>query len=202
MRRNINPEKDKTVLTGARLLAGEYRVFCRSDTGLVQYWFYQKDRSLGTAAAQLLPDFPLVLQSNGLIFNSSFDPAQTIFSGVSRTVVDADNSCDVAARLTWLGKGHHEMQLNWATGTETIQIRSDNDLHRFYAEGVLIAEIMPLPEKQSILGWDLSICMKAYREISDMTALLILSSSQMPNRRVSSSEWSMHLLTWGFQSMC
>lgn len=158
-----------------QLMRGKYRVFRRSDTGVVQYRFYHRAQLLGTGSAQVLPDFPIVLRCNGLLFNSSFDPKTTVFPGLSRDITDGDDPSLVAARLTWLTPERQELRLNWTETPLTVRIHSRENAHRFYVEDRLIAEILPLPQKQSMFDWELSSCMQVYEDISDETALFLMS---------------------------
>jgi hypothetical protein len=169
------PAADNAALTLLHLMAGHYRAFRRNDTGVTSYWFYRKDQLLGTASAYAMPDFPVVLRSNGLIFNSTFDPSQTIFPGLTRIIVDADDPSAVAARLTWLETRSHELQMHWTTGTVTVRIRSQGNLHGFYANDRLIAEVLPLPEKQHMGNRELAFCIQTHEALPDETALLLMS---------------------------
>lgn len=161
--------------TRMALQSGTYRLFRQDVTGAVKYRFYCADRLLGTGTALVMPDFPVILCCGGLILNSSFDAEQSIVPGVSRTVIDADNATAEVARLTYLGKGLHELQLNWDTGTVTIRILSQDGKHAFYQDERLIAEIIPLPLPQQMFDWEINYCLRPHEALSDEMGTVLLS---------------------------
>ena len=167
----MNP-RIQTLIT---LEKGTYRVFRRKTETGVQYRFYCRDRLLGTASAGSGADFPLVLQCGALMFNSSFDPDSTIFPGVSRTVVDADDPTADAARLTWWERDCYELRLNWEPEAVTVWIECWGENHRFYRNDRMIGEILPLQQPQHMGEWEISFCMKLCEPLSDETALLLMS---------------------------
>ena len=157
------------------LSGGTFRVFRHEATGVTRYRFYHQDRLLGTGAVTMGRDFPVVLQCNGLLLNSRLNPDQTIVPGCSRTIVDADNATAAVARLTYLKSGQHKLQLNWDTQPMTLQIDSEGDTHLCFMNHQLIAKILPLEEVQRMGDWELRYCMKPEGNLSDETAVLLMS---------------------------
>jgi len=151
-------------------------VLRRSLTGQIQYRYYdQNHRMLGNAATQILPDFPTLLQCNEMIFSSSFDIQTTIFPGVFRNIVDADDPTILAARIIWLGTGLYELEIFWDDQPLLIQIRSSENTHRFFSKDKLIAEIDVLPPTQQPENWALTIRMNCHVMLSDETRVLLMS---------------------------
>ena len=154
---------------------GTFRVLRQDITGAVRYRFYHRDRLIGTAEAMVYPGFPVVLQQGGRILNSSFDPEQTIFPGVSREIVDADNCSEPAAWLTWQGSGEHTLTVNWGAEPQTVRILTKDEEHQFWLEDRQIAVICKLPQRQTISDWELRWCMQIMEEMPDEMAMLLMS---------------------------
>ena len=167
---------DSNFQTLSTLLKGTYRSFQRMDTGCNSYCFFHRDQVIGTASAQILPNFPLIIQSDGLILSSCFNPENTVFPGVIREIIDVDNSAAPFARLIWKGMGIHHLQLNWDTGTVLIDILSEGEKHQFYQEERLIATILPMPLPQKLFDWEVRYCLQTHDQpITDQLAVMLLS---------------------------
>lgn len=161
--------------TAVTLWYGTWRVLRQDTTGAVRYRFYYRDRLVGTATAMVCPGFPVVLQQGGMILNSSFDPEQTIFPGVSREIVDADNCSESVARLTWQGSGEHTLTVNWGAEPQTVRILTKDEEHQFWVEDRQIALIRKLPQRQSISDWEVGWCLRPMEELPDEMAMLLMS---------------------------
>lgn len=151
---------------------GTYRVFRRKTETGMQYRFYCRDRLVGTGSGGTGAGASLVLRRGALVFySSSFDPDSTVFPGISRTVVDADDPIAEAARLTWREKGRYALRLNWDPEPVTVWIEDD----RFFRNDRLIGEILPLQQPEKLGDWEIGFCMKPCEPLSDETALLLMS---------------------------
>lgn len=158
--------------TLAALEQGTYRVFHRKTETGIQYRFYCRDRLMGTGSGGTGAGASLVLRRGALVFySSSFDPDSTLFPGISRTVVDADDPITEAARLIWLEPGRYELHLNWDPEPVTVRVEED----RFFCNDRPVAEILSLQEPQKIGEWETGFCMKPCEPLSDETALLLMS---------------------------
>lgn len=157
------------------LLEGQYRIFRRAESGRVRYRFYHRDRLLGSADAERDRDFSMVLRCGSGIYNSRLDPEQTLFPGVFRPLVDADDPAAEFARLVFRETGEHELLLSRDTGRRRIRILSEGNDHSFFAEGRLLARIIAPEIPQSISGWNLMGCMKVYQPVPEDLAVILLS---------------------------
>lgn len=157
-----------------RTLQDSQWVFRKEDANGIHYRFYRQSHLLGTCAVQLLTDRSMVIQCGGLLFNSRFDPQDTVVPNVFRDIVDADDPTLRVGRLTWLAPGRHELTLFWETGPMTVQICREEGELNFYLENRCIAGTVSLPEKQEMLGWELSMCMKFHEHFSAETELLLM----------------------------
>ena len=165
---SLRDDRTRTLLA---LEKGSYRIFRRKTDSGVQYRFYCRERLLGTGSAGSGADFPLVLSCGALVFNSSFDPDSTVFPGLSRTVVDADDPTVEAARLTWLEADRYAFRLNLEP--EAVTVRIEN--HRFFRDDRPMGEILPLGQTQHMGHWELDFCADLPESLSDEAALLLMS---------------------------
>ena len=149
--------------------------FRRDVTGMVQYRFYEQGRQLGSATTLILPDFPEMIQFNGLIFNSNFDPNTTIVPGISRDIIDADDPSLVAGRLTWEERGCHKLELFWYDAPLTILIRKEQDATKFYMQDRCVAETIALPEVQKMGEWEVATVVKFHEELPLATRVMLMS---------------------------
>ena len=162
-----------------KALTGSAWMFHRDVTGMVQYRFYEQGRQLGSATNLILPDFPEIIQCNGLIFNSSFDPNTTMVPGMSRDIIDADDLALVAGRLTWEERGCHKLELFWEEAPLTIQIRKEQEGTKFYMQDRCVAETISLAEVQKMGEWDVATVVKFYEELSETTRVMLMSVPSM-----------------------
>lgn len=165
---SLREDRTRTLLA---LEKGSYRIFRRKTEKGVQYRFYCRDRLIGIGSAGLGADFPLVLSCGALVFNSSFDPDSTVFPGLSRTIVDADDPAAEAARLTWLEADKYALRLNREPELVTFRVED----HRFFRDDRPMGEILPLGQTQHMGDWELDVCMDFSEPLSDETALMLMS---------------------------
>lgn len=153
----------------------DWQVLRQDTTGAVRYRFFHRDRLIGTAEAMVYPGFPVVLQQNGMILNSSFDPESTLFPGLTRVIADADRGCEPAAELTWQGSGEYRLTIHWDTETKIVQIRSHGEEHQFWVEDRQIAAICPLREQRNDADWEPRWCLQSAEDLPDDLAMLLMS---------------------------
>lgn len=163
------------VQTLRTLMDTPHRGFRQDCTGRIRYRYYDQDRLLGTAVTQILPDFPTTIHCGGLSFCSSFDPQITVFPGMYRNILDADDPTRLAARLTWITWGQHELEIHGDANSRIIRIRKEDDRYVFYTEGRCIAETVTLPEKQRLMDWELHVLMTFHEDLSHETKVLLMS---------------------------
>jgi len=163
--------QDARTRTLLALEKGSYRLFRRETETGIQYRFYCRDRLIGTGSGGSASGGSLVLRQGALIFSSSFGPDITVFPGLSRTLVDADEPVLEAARLAWLEKDRYELRLNWDSEPMTVGVEG----LRFYRNDRKIGEILPLEQPQKMDDWEIGFCMEPCEPLSDETALTLMS---------------------------
>ena len=155
-------------------LREDYRVLRSDETGAGRYRFYSGDRMIGSAHVLVQRNWPLVINCGALVFNSFYDMETTYYPGSIREIIDADDPANVVAKLIFRTVGQYELQVNFSTGLQRLQIHSAEDTHLFYRDDAPIARITPAGDVRQKGDWNVHCRMESLEELSDELALMML----------------------------
>lgn len=161
------------------MAAVHYFTARRCLTGVSEYRFFRETEPIGSAAAFVLPDYPVALACGELQLHCSHNPDRTLVPGCRQGIFYGGTPEEFAA-VFWDGTGRHLIH----TPFGTIQVVIQEGMYLFLRNNVCIGAMRTIQKEAppsrslSVLpdpDWDMRMTMMTETQLPDVLALLLLS---------------------------
>ena len=143
----------------------------RCVTGANEYRFFKETTPVGSAAAQVCPDYPTYLRWDGEQLLCNWDPEITLVSGIRMPIYREANGT-LWGSVVWEGWGAHRIQMPQAEVT----VRQQDKFYRFYRDDREVAVLRPAePGEVSITEWEKRLVLTVKDPLPDGLALPMLA---------------------------
>lgn len=147
-----------------------YTTARRCLTGINEYRFFRETEEIGSAAALVLPEYPVTLDSRELRLRCSHDRGMTLFPGCSRPV-HTEPGGEEYARIFWDGTGKHRMQ----TPFGTISVLYQDEMYLFIRSNICIGALRRSRQELPGAEWEPRMSMMTETRLPEALAVLLLS---------------------------